>query len=566
MQLNTERKTDLMARYRNARELLQMMKEGDVRIRREISQRSFLLWCMYYFPELFEYQLAPFHYEMVEDLRFESASTVVWAMFRGSGKTIFAKLYCVYAVCEEIEDYILYDCHEVEVAKNHLLDIAVWLQTNEKIVADYGQLFYESIEEGDEKRSKLKSSRNFITKNDIMLRAMSTQKTPRGANFRGKRPSIWIVDDFENETTVESYKAIEKCIKHIDTARSGLAKNAKMIFLCNYFATNGVVEYLRTICKNDHTRSIFRKIDAETTNLLGDKVPSWQGRFTLTDKEKLIQDYQFPNRPKKTSLETERLRLNAGGRPVYEMEMLQQPQEAGTLYFDIDKMKIQEPFLRKPDYIAGDWKFWGKFDINKMYVMGADTSAGQGGDHATAVLIQLAYAYEPAKVIGVFSSNKVDSKELGKQMVSTGKIFGQCLLAPEINNTGYATVYEIRDSYPISRLYHRMERDKDKVKKTDKLGFYTTTQNKPNILLNLKYAVQNGELIIHDQDIYTEICNYPMKEVSDLSRTKMVTRHFDLVIATAIAFEARTQAQRSMRERRIDEKIQEDSFDPYAIF
>lgn len=552
--------------YKNAKQLLALMHTENTYVRRSISQKLFLLWALYYFEDTFVYPLADFHYEMVNDLKFNPQRFITWAEFRGSAKTSFAKMYITYCICEEVTDFILYDSFELDVAKGHLYDISVWLQTNPRILEDYGQLYFESVEDGDEKRSKLKSIKAFVTKNNIKVQAISTRKTARGHTFNNKRPGLWVMDDFETEQTIESNVFTHKVISHIDTARTALAPGGKMLFLCNYICTTGSVEYLRRIAMKDPANWTFRRVDAETTNLLNERVPTWPGKYTMTDAQALIENYNLPeNRPPKVSLESEKRTMNAGGKKLYEQEMLQQPMLTGQLWFSTEAIKVQEPRLQEPLHIAGKWKIWEHFIPGARYAIGGDTGGGQeGSDPNAACIIKFGNEREHAKVVATFVDDTIDAKAFGKEMMNMGRLYGICLLAPEINNMGYATVYEIRDNYPLSKLYHRVKKDEAKIKKTDKLGFYTTGDNKPDILMSLRSAVESGELIIQDPNLYSEISVFSFNDAVTLPTNNNTTKHYDLTMALAIGWEMRKYAMASQREQEYNQKIEE--FDPHQIF
>lgn len=57
---------------------------------------------------------------------------------------------------------MFYICYEDGIAENNLLDIALELQTNQYLIADFGQLYFDQT---GQKKSKKSSVSNFLTSN-----------------------------------------------------------------------------------------------------------------------------------------------------------------------------------------------------------------------------------------------------------------------------------------------------------------------------------------------------------------------------------------------------------------
>jgi len=63
------------------------------------------------------------------------------------------------------------------------------------------------------------------------------------------------------------------------------------------------------------------------------------------------------------------------------------------------------------------------------------------------------------------------------------------------------------------------------------------------MLYQLKAAVEDGNLIIHDKRILREMRNYRTNDLQHISKDPNATRHFDLLISCAIAFAMRNHAK-----------------------
>src|SRR5439155_18805890 len=104
------------------------------------------------------------------------------------------------------------------------------------------------------------------------------------------------------------------------------------------------------------------------------------------------------------SLESKKRELNAGGRRVYEVEMLLDPMAAGAAFFDraiIDRLLDQTTELGET---KASFQLWGEFNPAHRYALGADTGKGNGGDHSTSALID--FSTLPARQVGSYANNQ----------------------------------------------------------------------------------------------------------------------------------------------------------------
>ena len=74
------------------------MLEGTRDERVFLAEHSFGLFAVYYFSNYFKYQVAPYHYDMAQDLQDLLDGKIrecAWIMYRESAKTTFAKLFVI---------------------------------------------------------------------------------------------------------------------------------------------------------------------------------------------------------------------------------------------------------------------------------------------------------------------------------------------------------------------------------------------------------------------------------------------------------------------------------------
>lgn len=305
--------------------------------RRYLLKDNFDLWFTYYYIDYIKHPFAPFHYEMMEDIRLLSNGTyreVAWVMFRESAKTSLAKGFITWLICTERRRYINVDSFDKENAERMLFDAILELQKNPRILQDYGEL-YNAKRNSDELTQKKIS--NFLTNNGIRVEAHSTQESIRGRLHGAQRPDALILDDFETNKTKDSEAYTAQVAGHISEAQSGMDANGIVLYLCNYITEYGNVAALFKRSTSD-PRLKVRKVDV----LTAEGTPSWPEKYALTTEEAI--------KTKKVSIEDIRKKL---GPQVFNAEMMNSPidtdsQEFSQSWFQpIDRSTVLSKNTRK---------------------------------------------------------------------------------------------------------------------------------------------------------------------------------------------------------------------------
>lgn len=545
-----------MNQIERERKLRDILLNGPPPKRKYICSHSFRHFCVYYFTDYFTYQFAPFHYDFfkdIEDLGNQRLREAVWIAFRESGKTSLAKLGVLWLICFNKKKYIGWDSYEKTNAEMALFDIAVELQTNRRLIADFGNLY---VEKRTDEEKKLKRISQFITANGIMVRALSTQESPRGWLYKNQRPDFICLDDVENFKTITSNTITEKIISHINELRAGLPLNAGVLYLGNYLREDGVMAYCRQAVKaaNGRERFISAIIDGK---------PAWLSKYVLTDAEAIEINRQRlnKNQPLKISLEERRRTLNIEGRKIFEAEMLNDPGSSAFQIFDRVKIEALISKAVPPKADRAGFLIWEDYNPSHRYGLGADTAKGVGRDSSASVLID--FSVNPNKVVGAYANNQIAPDIFAHELKRQAEMYGECLIGPELNNQGYATITELKKIYPLDKIYRRREKGK-LPKAIDRprleLGFETNPATKPELIYKLKSAVEDGYLEIPDKRILEEMKRYNQADLEDY--TAQTTRHFDLLMATAIAWHLRNYVE----EPKKTEEFQNEPYEPSSEF
>jgi hypothetical protein len=429
--------------------------------------------------------------------------------------------------------YINYDSYDKSNSEAALFDIAVSLQTNKKILADFGQIYYPSKQksaDGNLKEAKIKRISNFITENKVKVEAFSTQEPIRGRIFQNQRPDLVVFDDIESSKTKDSYPAIIKIRDHINECRAGIPEEGAILYLGNYITEDGVIAYIMDILK-DRDNAVVRNIPV----IMNGK-PTWEDKYAITDAE-AIERNKGREKARVVSLESKRRDLTD---TVFETEMMNNPAKAGDNIFNRVIIDARKKNCSEPKDIDAGLKIWFDYNPTHRYGIGADTAEGIGRDSCASVIID--FSTTPNRIVADYASSLIPPDLFGHELIRQGNKYGKCLIAPEVNNTGYATVSVLGENYPESKIFHHTTKDKITNEENKKLGWHTNSSTKPSAIYELKSAVEDGQLEIYDLNLLNELAHYQIRDIKTSKKKEGMTRHFDLLMACAIAWQLRDEA------------------------
>lgn len=520
--------------------------------------RSFKLFAIYYFTKYFSYRSAPFHddlFQDFEDLTYGRTKEGVWVIFREGAKTSIAKMGLTWLIArkqiidrlrEEGEDvshwgehvFINVDSYDKTNAESILFDVVTELQSNDLLIQDFGQL-YNQPRSQDQKT--LKRVSDFITTNGMRFEAHTALTSTRGRLFQNHRPDFILRDDIETETTVISPAVTEKIISILDGAKGGLAGHGVILSLGNYLSESGVIGYLMKAART--ARGTVRFIPVVDTQ----GVLAWPEKFAATDAEAVAANRGIPDPARrKISLESKKRELNAGGRRVYEVEMLLDPVAAGSPFFDRDKVNEALARAKDPKEDSAGFLTWDAFNAAHRYAIGADTAKGNGGDSNASVLID--FATMPNRQVGSYANNMIAADQFAYELKRQGNKYGGCLIAPEKNSeSGGSCLTTLKMIYPADWIFRQVPLDRvaDKPLASGELGWETNSATKYMILDAFRTAFDDGLLTINDRRILLEMRSFTYSDADELGKNRVghFTKHFDLLMASAIAWEMRKHAR-----------------------
>lgn len=253
----------------------------DSETRRIVCGESFRLFFFTYFGHYADVPSADFHYDMFEDLKFrDGLRFLVWIMFRGSAKTTIVRAYIAWCILFKKKKNIIWVSNDKAMAEKNARAIANELQANPYILADFGQMYYESSRHKEERKSSPKKILEFKAKNGIMFSATTTNISGRGLLEATDRPDLYVFDDIETDKTKRSKVVTKKNIENTEERITGAAPEAQFIFLCNYITKYGYVAYLLRLAKESKRWFVRWKKLIENGEI------TWPARIVWTEVEK----------------------------------------------------------------------------------------------------------------------------------------------------------------------------------------------------------------------------------------------------------------------------------------
>ncbi len=526
-------------------ELTKELYSDDAEARNYLCEQSLLMFAIYYFTEYFSYETADFQYDMFSDFEDLVAGIVpsnacAWVTFAEGAKTSIAKIGLAWVAVYAKKKYVNVDSNDKENAERILFDVVLSLQTNHLLVQDFGQIYNAPRTKNE---ATVKRVSNFITNKGTRFESYSTQESPRGRIHQEQRPDFWLLDDIENSKTIRSAVITNAVVGHIDEIKRGMSPQACLLLLGNYLIEEGSVAYVMKSIRGSGGRVRFVPVVDKKG------VIAWTDKYVHTDEESTRLNANLPNEQRKVSLETKKRELNAGGNRVYEVEMLLDPASAGSAFFDRRKIDLAMAKCVTPDEdLAGFW-LWGKYNPANAYGIGADTGKGNGGDHSTTCLFD--FTSKPNRQIGSYANNRIPADQFAYELKRQGNLFGTCIIAPEKNaESGGSCLATLKLIYPVDAIYRQIPHDRiadipTGTNLTGELGWETNNATKYMILNDFKSSFEAGEVVIEDERILREMKSFTYSDADDLGSARVghLTKHFDLLMATAIAWHMRKYAQ-----------------------
>lgn len=475
----------------------------------KLIRHKFLYFSRYFFPRFFPSADAPFHQQIDEGnigvyMRGDSFLNIA---FRGSAKTTRTKLFIAFAIANDSDHYRKYFkvlSKELSNAKQTTTDVYNML-ISKRVKALYPEVFLKT----EAKREETMAS--FTTATGVKMTADTIGTDQRGDIQDESRPDFVWYDDFETRLSLTSAVTTHRIWENMEEARTGLSKDGGAVYTCNYISERGNVHKLVGKIANKIIIPIER-----------DGVPVWD-RYSLEDLEKLKKGDDY-----------------AG-------EYLCRPSAGKDVYFDRESVLRQIP--KEPIDIVAGLKLYKKYDPSHRIGSGHDVGGGVGLDSSTSVFLD--FDCIPIEVIATYKSNEIRPDAFAYELARQGKRFGENYMAVEKN---YGSTLDIlKTIYPTSKIHKTERPPKIVFQNPTEYGWETNAATKPKMLIDLSQAIENGLISLNDPDLIAEVRGYTTGDLMDKEvDPRLTTRHFDLLMACAIAYQTNTKVKKPFQKPEYD--------------
>jgi hypothetical protein len=502
-------------------DILERGEKGEIRATFELDEETtvdemvflFRIWSRHFYPEYFmdetqTYPIedAPFHDESDERMArcyLGLDPYFIDAGFRGSAKTSRKKLFRAFVIANDKihrKKYFKVLTKDPLNSKQIVTDIFNMF-VNPRVRHYYPEIFAKT----EEKRSEAMSE--FDTATGIKMLAGVVTSSQRGQLQESARPDDVWCDDFETRKVLRSAVMLNDIWDNMEEARTGLSMNGSATYTCNYLSERGNVHKL--IQKYPEYTMITPIKGTIVNGAHVDGAPTWRAKYTPEQVERILRDADDP----------------AG-------EYLCVPSAGDDIFFDRQCLLKQE--RKTPIKLYADFKVFHLFNPAHRYGGGMDIAGGVGLDHSTSVFID--FSTVPARVVGTFKSNTIKPDIFAHEIERQACIFGRPLVAPE-NNRFDVCVGKLKEIYDNVFITPDKATKGSRTARTFYYGWNTNPLTKPTMLFALKKAVEDGLLELSDPDIIAELWAMTRDDFMDKEEDpRLTTRHFDFVIATAIAW------------------------------
>lgn len=276
------------------------LEKKDLRI--EYFDKDFLAFCRYYFPYEFYHPTASFQDEYCYFLQI--GSDILFVGFRECSKTVFLRYYYIYCIAYKKKRYIMHYNSDHKKAKSMLLDLSIIMETNKRIIRDFGYLYIPEWWRKQRDPTK-KSMEEFITTTGVKVKAMSIWMSPRWETFYSKewityRPDLVWMDDIDTIANVKNPRIIDEDTHFIlNEVFWWVDAFCQKIFLWNVISEEGRIPMLKKHFEKSNVKLFWIPIRKKW------KI-AW-GRFVATDKEAEEKNKNLTNpREKFISLQKKR--------------------------------------------------------------------------------------------------------------------------------------------------------------------------------------------------------------------------------------------------------------------
>ncbi len=248
--------------------------------------------------------------------------------------------------------------------------------------------------------------------------------------------------------------------------------------------------------------------------------PTWPAAYTKKRVKHILEDAEDPSG-----------------------EYLCTPAAGDDVYFPRKQVDRQE--RKVPEDVVAGFKIFHEYDPSHRYGSGHDVAAGVGLDSSTSVFID--FTQFPCQVVATYRSNTIAPDTFGDEINREAKMFGKPIVAVE-NNKYDMAIGRLKQLYDNLFVMFEKVKRAGKPTKVRQWGWNTNATTKSQMLTALRKAIKDGHLELSDPELIAEVRAYTRDDFMESDEdVRLSTRHFDLLMACAIAWQMRDLAEATNR-------------------
>lgn len=242
---------------------------GDKRKRINMLLSTYEKFCTYYFPEYCFAPFAWFHKEYPPHIAKHPNNIYLLQWSREFAKSTHGVLFLpLFLKFNSSLNGMIVGSHDENMAAEKLLDIQVNLESNQRIINDFGeQMSWGNWVDGQ-----------FKTKDDVAFYAFGKRQSPRGTKFLWKRPNYGAIDDLNDSRQLKNEAIAEEDKRWVmEEFKPALwIKQWWLVIPQNKFHDNTVTALIEN---DEDIKCNVMRVDMEDEN--GDS--NWPENFTNED-------------------------------------------------------------------------------------------------------------------------------------------------------------------------------------------------------------------------------------------------------------------------------------------
>jgi len=231
-----------------------------------------LYFCRTYLPHYFTHAPAAFHYELIKLLQDRgdgvATPTVVAAPREFAKTTVAAFGYVLHQICFGRRHFIIIGSDTEDLASDLTGYLYLELLYNERLHQDFGEL--------------VKSNRgveDFVTLNDIRVKARGRGQRLRGLKHKQWRPDLIILDDLENDINVRNPEIVQQILDWVKAAvYPALDSQGHLMIIGTILRWRSALHLMLTSPEEPYChfkRRLYRAVQEDGTSL-------WEARHPAT--------------------------------------------------------------------------------------------------------------------------------------------------------------------------------------------------------------------------------------------------------------------------------------------